>query len=328
MKRRYIIVSVALALIAFAVWRIWKPDSQRAAAQHAESKHDEHEHGGHEDHEGQAQVKLTDAQLQNANIRIEEAGPATIKTMVAVYGKVAANEEALARVVPRFPGIVKSVKKRLGDNVERGEVLAQIESNESLKVYDVTSEVAGTVIQKDITLGELVKDDKTIFTVANLETVWIDLSIFRQDFGSLAVGAPVEFHTGEGHVSGQQHIQAKVDYISPFGSEGSQTMLARSVVPNPKGELRPGLYVDGEVVTGQIEALIAVENAALQEIDGKTVVFVAEGNVFEAREVKLGVKDHQRTEVIEGVLPTEKYAAANSFILKAELGKGEAEHEH
>ena len=53
--------------------------------------------------------------------------------MVAVYGKVAANEEALAHVVPRFPGIVKAVKKRLGDSVERGEVLAQIESNESLK---------------------------------------------------------------------------------------------------------------------------------------------------------------------------------------------------
>lgn len=320
MKRTPIISVIALVLLVVAAWWFSSTRSRHVYTRHAESDH--HDHGEN------ARVELTDAQLQNAQIRIEEAGPATIKMMVAVYGKVAANEEALARVAPRFPGIVKTVRKRLGDHVERGEVLAQIESNESLKVYDVTSEIAGTVVHKDVTLGELVKDDKTIFTVANLETVWIDLSIFRQDFGSLAVGAPVEFHTGEGHVSGQQHIKAKVDYISPFGSEGAQTMLARSIVPNPKGDLRPGLYVDGEVVTGQVEAAVAVENGALQHLNGKTVVFVAEGNAFEPREVELGAKDNERAEVISGVLPGEKYAAANSFILKAELGKGEAEHEH
>lgn len=320
MKRTPIISVIALVLLVVAAWWFSNTRSRHVDTQHAESDH--HDHGEKE------RVELTDAQLRNAHIRIEEAGPATIKTMVAVYGKVAANEEALARVAPRFPGIVKTVRKRLGDHVERGEVLAQIESNESLKVYDVTSEIAGTVVHKDVTLGELVKDDKTIFTVANLETVWIDLSIFRQDFGSLAVGAPVEFHTGEGHVSGQQHIKAKVDYISPFGSEGAQTMLARSIVPNPKGDLRPGLYVDGEVVTGQVEAAVAVENGALQHLNGKTVVFVAESNAFEPREVELGAKDNERAEVISGVLPGEKYAAANSFILKAELGKGEAEHEH
>ncbi len=243
----------------------------------------------------QIRVKLTPEQLANAHLTMETAGPATIETLVSVYGKVAANEEALARVVPRFPGVVKTVNKRLGDVVRRGEVLARIESNESLKVYDVTSEIDGTIIQKDITLGELVKDDKTIFTVANLDTVWIDLSIFRRDFGALAVGSRVEFHTGEGHVADEQHIRAKVDYISPFGSEGSQTMLARCVVPNPEGILRPGLYVDGEIVTGEVQADVAVRNGALQEIEGTTVVFVQEGDAFEAREVELGVKDNQRT---------------------------------
>ncbi len=326
MKRTHIVALIAVALIALVGWRIWHANFD-ASAQRAKSGHEEHDHGTAEKHGEEGRVKLTKEQLQNANVRIEEAGPATIKTMVAVYGKVAANEEALARVVPRFPGIVKAVKKRLGDNVERGEVLAQIESNESLKIYDVTAEIAGTITHKDITLGELVKDDKTIFTIANLETVWIDLSIFRQDFGYLAVGAPVEFHTGEGHVAGQQHIKAKVDYISPFGSEGSQTMLVRSVVPNPKGDLRPGLYVDGEVVTGQREAAVAVENGALQTVGGKTVVFVAEGDLFEAREVQLGVKDTDRTEITSGLKAAERYVAENSFVMKAELGKGEAEHE-
>lgn len=320
MKRPHLILLIALVLVSFAGWHLFRPKPGKLDAEHAGEVHDEHQAEQH--------VKLTSAQLANANLKIEEATPATIKTMVAVYGKVAANEEALARVAARFPGIVKTVKKRLGDHVERGEVLAQIESNESLKTYDLTSEISGTVIQKDVTLGELVKDDKTIFTIANLETVWIDLSIFRRDFGSLAVGSPVEFHTGEGHVSGQKHIHATVNYISPFGSEGSQTMLARCVVPNPEGLLRPGLYVDGEVVTGEVAAAVTVKNGALQESEGKTVVFVAEGNAFEERVVRIGVRDTDRSEVLNGIQAGERYVADNSFVIKAELGKAEAEHEH
>ncbi len=322
MKRTPIIIVIVCALVGVGAWQLLKSKPKTAhTEEHREGHEEADEHGG-------ARLKLTPQQLEHAQIVVEEAGPARIETLLSVYGKVTPNEEALARVVPRFPGIVKAVNKRLGDSAKRGEVLARVESNESLKTYDVTAEVDGTVIQKDITLGELVKDDKTIFTVANLDTVWIDLSIFRRDVGALAVGSRVELHTGEGHVADERHIQAKVDYISPFGSEGSQTMLARCVVPNPHGILRPGLYVDGEVVTGQVEAAITVKNAALQELEGKTVVFVQEGDAFETREVETGAKDNERTEIKSGIKAGEKYAAQNSFILKAERGKGEAEHEH
>ena len=320
MKPTHIIILVFFSFLGVSGCKPEPGETARAEEHHDDGEEHEHHRAG--------SVKLTPEQFANAHLTIEEAGVATIETLVSVYGKVAANEEALARVVPRFPGVVKAVSKRLGDDVRRGEVLARIESNESLKTYDVASEIDGTVIQKDITPGELVKDDKTIFTVANLETVWIDLSIFRRDFGALTVGSRVEFHTGEGHIAGEKHIQAKVDYISPFGSEGSQTMLARCVVPNPDGILRPGLYVDGEVVTGQVNAPVAVKNSALQEVDGKTVVFVQEGDAFAARAVQLGVKDNQRTQVASGVAAGERYVADNSFILKAELGKSEAEHEH
>lgn len=326
MKRIQVIIAVlVLALAGFAGWRILKskPGAPKAGEHAEEGGHGEHEEHGKEDH-----VELTAEQRKNANITVEEAGPAKIKTSLSVYGKVGANEETIAHVMPRFPGVVKAVKKRLGDRVERGEVLAQVESNESLKVYDVVSEIQGTVIHKDITLGEFVKDDKMIFTIADLATVWIDLSIFRQEFGLLRQGQQVELHTGVGHVTGEQHIQAKIDYISPFGSEGSQTMLARCVVPNPDGSLRPGLFVDGEIITGEVDAPVAVNNSAIQTVENRMVVFVEEGDAFEAREVELGVKDNERVEITSGLLPGDRYVAANSFILKAELGKGEAAHEH
>lgn len=287
---------------------------------HEEGGHDEHGHG----HGKEGHVELTPAARKNANLKIEEAAGAKIQTLLPLYGKIASNEETLAHVQPRFPGVVKDVRKRLGDKVEKGDLLAIVESNDSLRSYDIKSEVTGTVIQKDITLGEFVKNEDTIYTIADLTTVWVDLAVFREDFKKLKTGQPVEIHPG----AGEEAIQNKVAYISPFGTEGSQTMLARCVVPNPDGDLRPGLFVTAEIATGEVEAPVAVKLAAIQTLKEKTVVFVEEGDHFEAREVELGVKDNERVEILSGLLPGDKYVSDNSFILKAELGKEEAEHEH
>lgn len=294
-------------------------------------KGEEHEHGGHGHEEGgghghgkEGHVELTPAARKNANLKIEEAGGAKIATLLPLYGKIASNEETLAHVQPRFPGVVKDVRKRLGDKVAKGDLLAIVESNDSLRSYDIKSEVTGTVIQKDITLGEFVKNEDTIYTIADLTTVWVDLAVFREDFKKLKTGQPVEIHPG----AGEEAIQNKVAYISPFGTEGSQTMLARCVVPNPDGDLRPGLFVTAEIATGEVEAPVTVKLAAIQTLKEKTVVFVEEGDAFEAREVELGMRDNLLVEVLSGLLPGDRYVSENSFILKAELGKEEAEHEH
>ncbi|MFZ2277856.1 MAG: efflux RND transporter periplasmic adaptor subunit [Prosthecobacter sp.] len=321
MKKKLIhivLITAVIAFAAFAGWKILKSNSQPAGKEQSEVK---------EGAEKKDRVDLSAKQRENANLGIEEAGPAKIKTSLSVYGKVTANEESLAHVMPRFPGVVKAVKKRLGDVVQQGEVLGIVESNESLNVYDITSDLKGTIIQRDMTLGEFVNNDKMVFTVADMSTVWVDLNIFRQDFGLLRKGQQVEVHTGDRHdTEGGQPIKTQIDYISPFGAEGTQTMLARATVPNAKGDLRPGLFVTAEIITGENDAPVTVKLSALQTLGNKTVVFVEEGNVFEAREVKLGVRDSERVDVVFGLKPGEKYVSANSFVVKAELGKGEAEH--
>lgn len=105
-------------------------------------------------------------------------------------------------------------------------------------------------------------------------------------------------------------------------------MLARAVVVNPNGELRPGLFVNALVVTGEVEAPIAIQAEAIQIMDQKPVVFVQEGDSFEARPVETGQRDPAWVEIVSGVLPGDKYVAGNSFILKAEIGKEGAAHEH
>lgn len=320
-----VLIAVVLAIAAFAGWKIL---GSKPAAPKTE-EHEEAKGGEHAEHKKEGHVEFTAEQRKNANITVEEAGPAKIRTSLSAYGKVAANEEALAHVMPRFPGVVKAVKKRLGDVVEKGEVLAVVESNESLKTYDIIAELKGTVIQRDMVLGEFVNNDKTVFVVADVSTVWIDLSIFRQDFERLRKGQEIEVHAGAQHGKNDANpIKTTIDYISPFGAEGTQTMLARATVPNPKGDLRPGLFVTAEIITGENEADITVKLGALQTLENKTVVFVEEGDAFEAREVKIGARDSERAEVIGGLLPGDKYVASNSFVIKAELGKGEAEHAH
>jgi cobalt-zinc-cadmium efflux system membrane fusion protein len=168
-----------------------------------------------------------------------------------------------------------------------------------------------------------VKNEDTIYTIADLSTVWVDLTVFREDFGKLQAGQAVHIHPG----AGAEDLRAKVDYISPFGTEGTQSMLARCVVPNAKGDLRPGLFVTAEIVTGEVDAPVAARASAIQVMKEKPVIFVEEGDGFEGRTVELGVKDGDFVEIISGLLPGDKYVSDNSFILKAEIGKEEAEHE-
>ena len=313
MKKQLIFIPIILAVAVFGAVEILhtKPPAPKGGA--AE------EHGKDEEHEA-PKVKLSAEARKNANLKLEEAEPAKVKTLLPLYGRLAANEEALAHVQPRFPGIVKEVRKRLGDHVEKGDVLAVVESNDSLRPYEIKSEIAGTVIKKDIALGEFAKNEDTIFTIADLTTVWVDLSVFRQDFARLQTGQTVWIHPGDDAES----IETKIAYISPFGTEGTQTMLARCIVANVKGDLRPGLFVNAEVAVGETDAPVTVRLAAIQTWKEKPVVFVEDGDVFAAREVELGAKDIERVEILSGLLPGDKYVSDNSFILKAELGKSAA----
>jgi len=216
------------------------------------------------------------------------------------------------------------VRKRLGDKVEKGEVLATVESNESLRSYDVISEMAGTIIERHATLGEFVSGQEPIFTVADLSSVWADFSVYQQDFPRLREGQAVTLEGGPG----LEKVGAKIDYISPFGSENSQTMLARATVPNQSGQWRPGLFVRGSVITEQTEVPVAVKAGALQSFRDRDVVFIRVGDFFEAVPVEIGRRDDEWVEIKSGFRAGDLYASENSFIVKADVEKSGATHDH
>lgn len=272
----------------------------------------------------EGRTNLSPEAIKSSGIVLETAGPAKIKTTIKVNGRVLPNEDHMTHIIPRYPGIVRTVNKRLGDAVEKDEVVAVVESNESLQPYGVKSPIAGTIIKKDVTQGEFTREGEPIYVVADLSTVWVDLDVHRDDFDKLKIGQAVTIFAGGDMAS----ARSKVSYVSPFGAEDTQTTLARVTLPNPEGDWRPGLFVTGEIVAEEAEVPLAVKTGALQIFRDWDVVFMADGEMFEIAILELGRRDSDWVEVLSGLRPGQQYVGENSFIVKADILKSGASHDH
>lgn len=268
-------------------------------------------------------IRLSPEQLEAAGIAIARAGPVVIHETLPLYGVIAPNAERVRDVGARFPGVIRSVAKQIGDPVRAGETLATIESNESLQTYAVTAPLAGVVTARHANPGEQT-GDKVLFTIADLSTVWVELALFPRDITKVRVGQTTQIQSTD---TGQR-ADGKIIYVAPFGSSSSQTLSARVLLDNAERRWAPGLYVSAAVTLREAQVPLAVSNEALQTLQGSQGVFVLGDEGFEPRPVRTGRADGEWSEVLEGLAPGERYATANSFILKAELGKGEAGHEH
>jgi len=280
-----------------------------------------HGEAGHED---EGAVEMSDAKVAASGIEILSAQQETLHDAITLNGIFQPNQETLVQVTPRFPGVVREIKKRIGDTVEKGDLLAKIESNQSLTVYELRAPISGTVIDRLISLGEYAAEQKPAFIVADISTVWVDLSVYRRDLPRVRVGDRLLIDVGDGG----KPIEGSISYISPVGSSDTQTALARAVVRNEGLRLRTGLFVAARLVLTAKQVPVAVRAGAVQTVENRNVVFVRTGDKFEIRDVELGGRDADNVEIVFGIIGGDKYAARNSFVVKAELAKGSATHEH
>lgn len=318
---------LALAVLAISgCGNSASPSADSPAAPASEEKAEDGHAGEEKEHAGEEEeghVELTPEQIKNAGIVLAQAGPAAVHENLPLYGVVVPNAERVREVAGRFAGVILTVTKRVGDSVRQGEPLATIESNESLQTYSVVSPLNGMVTARNANPGEQA-GDKSLFTVADLSTVWVELSVFPRDIAKVRVGQSVRVKSNDTGLS----AEGRLVYVAPFGTSSNQTLTARVLVENPERKWPPGLYVTAAVSLSSTTVTVAVSNDALQTLEERTVVFVQHAEGFEPRAVKLGRSDDEIAEVVEGIAAGETYATKNSFILKAELGKGDAEHGH
>jgi len=214
---RYLVFVLVAAGLVYGGYRMLTPATTKTTATEKAEKEERSD-----------SVVLSDAKIAAAGIELAKASSGVLRDSLMLNGMVQPNQEALVQVTPRFPGIVREVRKRVGDRVQRGDVLAIVESNQSLTPYELKAALAGTVIDRQTTLGEYVSEQKPAFVIADLSTVWVDFSVYRRDLTRVSIGDQVLIDPADGGPA----IDAKVSYLSPVGSSDTQSALARAIVPN------------------------------------------------------------------------------------------------
>lgn len=285
--------------------------------------HETHEDDAHAGGSGAAALVLTPEQRARYGISVVSAGPGPIDSGHELLGEVHANGDRLAHIVPRFPGVVREVRRSAGDSVRAGDVLASIESSDSLVEYPLRTSLDGIVLERHLTLGEAVDRDRQAFVVADLSTVWVELSLYQKDFGRVRPGQHVRIQS----VAGGAAVNGEISFVAPVMDPETRTATARVVLANPERTWRPGTFVVARTLDAE-PAEVLVPADAVQMLEGQRVVFVEVAEGFVPRAVTLGREGATQLEIAVGLVAGERVASGNTFLLEAELGKGDAEHAH
>lgn len=250
------------------------------------------------------------------------AGPGVIHETLGLTGRVQTDPGRLAHVRARYPGMVKSVKRNLGDAVRAGEVLATVQSNESLQTYAVKAPINGIIVHRNIQVGEATTNE-SLFTITDPSQVWIEFDIFDRDLGHVKKGQTVKIETLD-----KQHVTGKIDWISPLATHASQSVRARVVLANPDGRFRSGQFVRGHVTIAEHNVPLAVRLSAIQQFRDFKVVFARFKDIYEVRMIDPGRRDQEWVEVLSGLEPGTEYVIENSYLIKADIEKSGASHDH
>jgi cobalt-zinc-cadmium efflux system membrane fusion protein len=335
-------------------------------------------------------------EIAEYGIGVGAARPGRLEIKSTFPGEIALNADKMAHIVPRVAGIVREVKAHLGHRVQKGDIMAVIDSREladakadflasmerleltqanfdrqerlwqkevtsekeylasrqnlaEAKIniraakqkliamgftsayletlptepdelftrYEVVAPIGGTVIEKKIAFGEVLKDDAEVFIVADLSTVWINLQVFKKDLPLIREKQRVSL-TEQSYLPDTDGV---IDYVGPLVGAETQTAIVRVVQPNPSGRLRPGLFVNAHVTVKSTITDVLVHKDHILYFADTPCVFVQVPGGFELRGVTLGNTDGEFVAITKGLAAGEKYATKNVFLLKAELDK-------
>ena len=266
---------------------------------------------------------------------IESREAATLNAEVeAAQARLALAESSLTREQRLFAERVSAeqdliaartaaTEARIAVRLARQQVAAAGGGGGALNRIAIASPIGGQVVSRNVALGQTVSADAELFRVANLSRVAVTLAVSPADAGKVRPGSEIEI------VSGDRRSAAKVDFVSPILDETTRLVTVIAIVDNRAGQWRVGEPVTASIrLPGGNAGSVLVPQSAVQTVEGRPTVFVRTEHGFQATPVTLGSPSGDNVVVTAGLKGDEQLAGPNSFTLKAELGKGEAEHEH
>lgn len=269
-------------------------------------------------HEGR--ITMTAKIAQASGLTTAIAGEGLLQERIKLYGNIVADPLRVSHIQARYPGLIRSVQPTIGARVKAGDVLATVESNESLRAYPLLAPIDGVVVERHSNPGEFTAD-RVLFTLLDESILELHLQVFPADAGKIKTGQAITIHA-----NGQQS-HTTTEYITPRHGE-TPTLEVHAPVDNSAGNWVPNQAVEGWVDIAQTPVALMVDNRALQSFRDWQVVFIQVGNTYEIRPLELGRTDGQFTEVLSGLNTGDSYVVENSFLLKSDLEKSGAAHDH
>ena len=281
--------------------------------------HSDHEHDEHED-ENRNHVAITSEMVVKIELKTAIAGEGVLQERIKLYGNIVADPLRLSHIQARYPGLIRSVKPSIGMRVKAGEVLATVESNESLREYPLLSPIDGTVVERHANAGEFTAD-RVLFSILDEQVLELHLQAFPADAAKVKNGQSIVIRADG------QEATTKIEYITPRHGE-TPTLEVHAPVDNSEGNWVPNQAVEGWVSVADTAVDLRVENRALQSFRDWQVVFIKVNDIYEIRPLELGRSDGIYTEVLSGLNAGDEYVVENAYVLKADLEKSGASHDH
>ncbi len=345
---------------------------------------------GHQDDHGHDHdyVEMSAPVAREAGIRTAEAALSSPSEVIELLAEIRFDQDRVAMVAPRVSGIVRSLEASEGDRVERGAVLAVLDSRELAAlagerrgaaaalalaetafarerrlldqgiasqaerdaaaeaveaasarlrsaeaglraagaagadaeqgVHRLTAPIAGTLMRRDLALGQAVDAGSgPAFLIADETALWADMAVYPQTLGQVRAGARVVLIDD----TGERLAETEIAFIAPQLSETSRTAMARARLANEDGRLRAGQFLTAIVEAGAMDAGLFVPRHAVQPYEGGWAVFIPDDHGFDARAVETGRRASEQVEIVSGLSPGEVYVAEGAFTLRAELEK-------
>jgi len=275
-------------------------------------------HWEYDNFEGRTTIAQSMAEVMDIKTAI--AGPATLHQTIPAYGTLALPPQAKYSISARFDGEIKQLHVAMGDAVRKGQKLVTVESNESLSAYNINAPSAGIITEQFANTGEQTKG-RTLLTLTDTRSYIAKLAIYPSDYQRISIGSKVHLKV-EG---ADEQYTGEVSYIEPTVRADQARILW---VALPAHNFKEGSFVKAQIEVANIDVPLAVKRLALQSFRDFTVVYAKVGEQYEVRMLTLGRMDDEWVEVLGGLSPGTEYVSQNSYILKADIEKSGASHDH
>jgi cobalt-zinc-cadmium efflux system membrane fusion protein len=270
----------------------------------------------------EGRTSISPAMVTAFGIETATAGPTSISQNLDVIGQTVAHQELSRQISARFNGIVTAVYVSVGERVREGQRLLTVESDSSLTPYTINSPISGYISQRIANPGEQT-NSRVLLEILNTSQVWAELSIHLSQRNQVTEGMPIRISSPISEAT----ISGVIDSFN-LSVRPNQSIIARVLIDNENNAFAPGTFIEGSIETGEIEVPLAVKRTGLQPFRDFTVVFAQIGDTYEVRMLDLGRQDGEWIEVLGGLNPGTTYVTTNSYVLKADVEKSGASHDH